>query len=250
MKSYRTDGFVFHTTAPAPCPYLPDRLERKVVTELSQGDASRFHEVLSRSGFRRSHAIAYAPACPDCQACVPVRIDVENFVETRAFRRVRRANRELSAAPCPPLATGEQHRLFVAYQEARHAGGDMAAMSFHEFRSMIEDTPIHSLVYEFRDAREELAAAVLTDVMTDGLSAVYSFFRPDMRKRSLGSFIILRLIDVCRELDLPYLYLGYWIAGSRKMAYKSRFHPLEGLDIAGWHRIAMETAPDETGSSR
>jgi arginine-tRNA-protein transferase len=243
MKTYRTDSFVFHTTAPAPCPYLPDRLERKVVTELTQGDAVRFHEILSRSGFRRSHAIAYTPACPECRACVPVRIDVENFVETRSFRRVRRANRDLVVAPCPPQATGEQHRLFLAYQETRHAGGDMAAMSFHEYRAMIEDTPIQTLVYEFRDPDQALSAAVLTDVTDDGLSAVYSFFRPDLPRRSLGSFIVLTLIDACRSLNLPYLYLGYWIAESRKMAYKIRFAPLEGLGIEGWKRISGGVNP-------
>lgn len=237
MKTYRTDSFIFHTTAPAPCPYLPDRLERKVVTELTQGDAARFHELLSRSGFRRSHAIAYAPACPDCQACVPVRIDVEDFVDSRAFRRVRRANRDLAVAPCPPAASGEQHRLFLAYQETRHAGGDMAAMNFHEFRAMVEDSPIHTLVYEFRDPDGLLTAAVLTDVMNDGLSAVYSFFRPDQPERSLGSFVILVLLDACRSLGLPYLYLGYWIAESRKMAYKSRFQPLEGHGPGGWARL-------------
>ncbi|WP_337995533.1 arginyltransferase [Oleispirillum naphthae] len=237
MKTYRTETFVFHTTAPAPCPYLPHRLERKVVTELGQGDAARFHEILSRSGFRRSHAIAYAPACPGCSACVPVRIDAANFREGRTFRRIRRANADLTPAPCPAVATGEQHRLFLRYQEVRHAGGDMAAMEFHEYRSMIEDSPIETLVLEFRDPQEELAAAVLADVMEDGLSAVYSFYRPDMPKRSLGSFVVLTLIDACRRLGLPYLYLGYWIAESRKMAYKAHFQPLEGYGPAGWHRL-------------
>ena len=238
MKSFRTDSYVFHTTAPAPCPYLPNRLERKVVTELSQGDPVRFHEVLSRSGFRRSHAIAYAPACPGCSACVPVRIAVEGFVETKSFRRIRRANTDLTITPCPPRATGEQHRLFLAYQETRHAGGDMASMEFHEYRAMIEDSPIQTLLYEFRAPDEKLAAAVLTDVMDDGLSAVYSFYRPDESHRSLGSYVVLSLVEACRTLGLPYLYLGYWIAESRKMAYKQRFQPLEGHGVNGWERIA------------
>ncbi len=238
MKSFRTDSYVFHTTAPAPCPYLPNRLERKVVTELSQGDPVRFHEVLSRSGFRRSHAIAYAPACPGCSACVPVRIASDGFVDTKSFRRIRRANADLTTTPCPPRATGEQHRLFLKYQETRHAGGDMASMEFHEYRAMIEDSPIQTLLYEFRAPDDTLAAAVLTDVMDDGLSAVYSFYRPDEAQRSLGSFVVLSLIDACRTLGLPYLYLGYWIAESRKMAYKQRFQPLEGYGINGWEQIA------------
>lgn len=236
MKNFRADTFVFHTTAPAPCPYLHDRLERKIVTELAQGDPSRFHEILSRSGFRRSHAIAYAPACPTCQACVPVRIDVEGFIETRGFRRVRHANRDLTVIPCPPRASGEQHRLFLDYQEVRHAGGDMSAMEFHEYRAMIEDSPIQTAIYEYRDPQGTLTAAVPADVMDDGLSAVYSFYRPDLPKRSLGSFVVLTLIDACRERGLPYLYLGYWIAESRKMSYKSRFQPLEAYGIDGWSR--------------
>lgn len=240
MKSFRTDSYVFHTTAPAPCPYLPNRLERKVVTELSQGDPVKFHEVLSRSGFRRSHAIAYAPACPGCSACVSVRIAVDGFEETRSFRRLRHANADLDVEPCPARATGEQHRLFLSYQETRHAGGDMASMEFHEYRAMIEDSPIQTLLYEFRDADRRLTAAVLTDVMDDGLSAVYSFYRPDQLKRSLGTFVVLTLVDACRTLGLPYLYLGYWIAESRKMAYKSRFRPLEGYGVDGWRRISAQ----------
>ncbi len=243
MKNFRTDTFVFHTTAPAPCPYLRGRLERKIVTELAKGDSTRFHEILSRSGFRRSHAIAYAPAYPACQACVPVRIDVEGFVETRGFRRVRRINHDLVAMPCPPRASGEQHRLFLDYQETRHAGGDMAAMEFHEYRSMVEDSPIQTLIYEYRDRQGSLTAAVLADVMDDGLSAVYSFYRLDEPRRSLGCFVVLSLIDACHELGLPYLYLGYWIAESRKMSYKSRFQPLEAYGIDGWTRILPAQGP-------
>ena len=130
LLRFRTDSYVFHTTAPAPCPYLPNRLERKVVTELAQGDPVKFHEVLSRSGFRRSHAIAYAPACPGCSACVPVRIAVEHFEESRTFRKLRRANADLAVLPSLARASGEQHRLFLAYQDTRHAGGDMASMEF------------------------------------------------------------------------------------------------------------------------
>ncbi|MBN2751190.1 MAG: arginyltransferase [Rhodospirillaceae bacterium] len=237
MKSYQTDTFVFHTTAPAPCPYLPHRLERKIVTELGQNNPTWFHEILSRSGFRRSHAIAYAPTCSGCSACVPVRIDIEKFQETRSFRRTRHANADLHATPCPPLATGEQHRLFLRYQDVRHGGGDMAAMEFHDYRAMIEDSPIETLVFEFRNPHDTLIAAVLADVMDDGLSAVYSFYTPDWPKRSLGSFMVLSLIDMCRKLGLPYLYLGYWIAESRKMAYKTRFQPLEGYIHGVWSLI-------------
>lgn len=238
---------LFHITAPGPCPYLPDRLERKVVVSLEDADVHTFHDILSRGGFRRSHAIAYAPACPGCSACVPVRVDVAGFAETRSTRRLRRRNADLVLAPTPAAATGEQHRLFLAYQNARHGGGEMAAMSYFEYRSMIEDSPVPTLVYEFRDESERLVAAMLADALGDGLSAVYSFFDVADPARSLGTFMVLRLIDECRRLGLPYLYLGYWIAACRKMSYKTRFQPLQGLGPEGWK--PLDPAHASSGSS-
>jgi arginyl-tRNA--protein-N-Asp/Glu arginylyltransferase len=227
----------FYTTAPLPCPYLPGRTERKIVTELSGTEAEALHERLSRAGFRRSHNIAYAPVCPGCQACVPIRVVSEDFTPDRTQRRILRANADLTVSEMPARATAEQFTLFQRYQKNRHADGDMAAMGYYDYRAMIEDTPISTGILEFRDARDRLLGACLTDWLADGLSAVYSFFDTDEDKRSLGTFAVLWLIGRARSLGLPYVYLGYWVPESRKMAYKARFRPSEILMSGAWHRL-------------
>ncbi|MCZ8278208.1 MAG: arginyltransferase [Acetobacteraceae bacterium] len=227
----------FYTTAPLPCPYLPGRTERKIVTELSGTEAEALHERLSRAGFRRSHNIAYAPVCPGCQACVPIRVVSEDFTPDRTQRRILRANADLIISEMPARATAEQFTLFQRYQKNRHADGDMAAMGYYDYRAMIEDTPISTGVLEFRDAQDRLLGACLTDWLADGLSAVYSFFDTDEDKRSLGTFAVLWLIGRARSLGLPYVYLGYWVPESRKMAYKARFRPSEILISGAWHRL-------------
>ncbi|MCA3305343.1 MAG: arginyltransferase [Roseomonas sp.] len=227
----------FYTTAPLPCPYLPGRTERKIVTELSGTEAEALHERLSRAGFRRSHNIAYAPVCPGCQACVPIRVVSEEFTPDRTQRRILRANADLTISEMPARATAEQFTLFQRYQKNRHADGDMAAMGYYDYRAMIEDTPISTGILEFRDARDRLLGACLTDWLADGLSAVYSFFDTDEDKRSLGTFAVLWLIGRARSLGLPYVYLGYWVPESRKMAYKARFKPSEILISGAWHRL-------------
>ena len=227
----------FYTTAPLPCPYLPGRTERKIVTELSGTEAEALHERLSRAGFRRSHNIAYAPVCPGCQACVPIRVVSEDFTPDRTQRRILRANADLTVSEMPARATAEQFTLFQRYQKNRHADGDMAAMGYYDYRAMIEDTPISTGLLEFRDAQDRLLGACLTDWLADGLSAVYSFFDTDQDRRSLGTFAVLWLIGRARSLGLPYVYLGYWVPESRKMAYKARFRPSEILMSGAWHRL-------------
>ena len=227
----------FFTTAPLPCPYLTGRIERKIVTELSGPDAELLHEALSRAGFRRSHSIAYTPACPGCNACIPVRIVIDEFAPKRTMRRILRQNVDLVTRVVPPRATAEQYRLFARYQESRHSGGDMALMGFYDYRSMVEDSPIETFLVEFRGPDNVLVAVVLTDRMSDGLSAVYSFFHPDFAAASLGTYIILWMIDEARRLKLPYVYLGYWIAESNKMSYKARFSPLESFGAEGWRPL-------------
>ncbi|SEH25041.1 arginyltransferase [Magnetospirillum fulvum] len=224
----------FFTTAPLPCPYVAGRLERKIVTELNGADAEGLHEALSRAGFRRSHSIAYTPACPGCSACIPVRIVVDGFAPGRTMRKIARANAELVARKVPAKATAEQFRLFARYQESRHAGGDMALMGFYDYRSMVEDSPVDTFLIEFRRPDGSLAAVCLADRMRDGLSAVYSFFDPDLSHRSLGTQVVLWLIAQAGEIGLPYVYLGYWISDSRKMSYKARFRPLEAFGPEGW----------------
>lgn len=240
----------FFTTAPLPCPYVAGRLERKIVTELTGPDAEILHEALSRAGFRRSHSIAYTPACPGCNACIPVRIVTADFKPDRTMRKVLKNNSRLVARKVPARATAEQYRLFSRYQDSRHSGGDMALMGFYDYRSMVEDSPIETFLAEFRDQDGVLSAVCLTDRMNDGLSAVYSFYEPDLSQQSLGTYVILWLIEEARRLDLPYVYLGYWIAESRKMSYKARFSPLEAFGPGGWRPLAIgEDASANHGGS-
>jgi len=224
----------FYTTAPLPCPYLPGRTERKVVTEIAGPDAEPLHDRLSRAGFRRSHNIAYAPVCPGCNACVPIRIPIATFQPDRSLRKVLKANDGVIGHDVPARATAEQYQLFQQYQRARHGDGDMATMSFYDYRAMVEDTPIDTFLVEFRDADETLIGVCLTDRLGDGLSAVYSFYAPNLEKRSLGTFTILWLVERARMQGLPHVYLGYWVRESRKMAYKARFKPSEILVAGSW----------------
>jgi arginine-tRNA-protein transferase len=227
----------FYTTAPLPCPYVAGRTERKVVTEIAGADADTLHDRLSRAGFRRSHNIAYAPVCPACQSCVPIRIPVARFQISRSLRRIARANEGAHGIEVAARATTEQFQLFQRYQQRRHGDGDMATMSFYDYRAMIEDTPIETFIAEFRDPGDQLIGACLTDRLGDGLSAVYSFYAPELEAQSLGTFTILWLIERARFLQLPYVYLGYWVPESRKMAYKARFRPGEILIGGTWRLL-------------
>ena len=225
---------LFFATELAPCPYLPGRHERRLVTMLDGSDPERLHDRLMQAGFRRSQALAYRPACPGCAACVPVRIPVERFRETRTWRRIWRHNADLVAAERQPAATREQFTLFERYLAGRHGESGMADMSWADFCAMIDDSPVDSRLIEWRRPDGSLIAASLTDRSPSGLSGVYKFFDPDESKRSLGSLVILWHVRRAAELRLPDVYLGYWIAGSPKMAYKARFRPLERLTAEGW----------------
>jgi arginine-tRNA-protein transferase len=234
----------YYTTAPLPCPYVPGRIERKVVTELAGVSAESLHDRLSRGGFRRSHNIAYAPVCPSCSACVPIRIRALDFQPNRTQRRIGRQNADLLVQEMPPRATAEQFALFQRYQHVRHPDGDMATMSFYDYRAMVEDTPIETSLVEFRLADGTLIGACLTDRLGDGLSAVYSFFATGMDERSLGTYAILWLISRAASYGLPHVYLGYWVAESRKMAYKAKFRPSETLRGGQWIPLVEPAAVD------
>ena len=237
----------FFTTAPLPCPYLPDHLERKIVTELTGPDSEKLHELLAKGGFRRSHSIAYAPACPSCKACVPVRVDVKNFKMRRSLSRIWKRNARITAHVVPSRATSEQFDLFSEYQLSRHASSDMANMGFYEYSAMIEDSPIKTYLVEYRTPASDLVAVCLTDQTDDGLSAVYSFFSSEPEHAGLGNYVVLWLIEHARANHLPYVYLGYWIAESPKMAYKTRFGPLEALGPGGcW--APLEATPEDSAT--
>jgi arginine-tRNA-protein transferase len=233
----------FYITSPQPCPYLPERTERKVFANLAVDGAVKLHDSLTRSGFRRSQSIAYRPACAGCQACKSVRIDVANFVVSARRRRILAANTDLVRIPREPSATREQYRLLKKYLENRHPEGGMTDMSFRDFSGMVGTSPVQTVMFEYRSSLEEnaqdssLEAGALTDVLRDGLSMVYSFFNPERNKRSPGAFLILDHIRLAAELGLPYVYLGYWVKGSAKMGYKADYQPLEMLDGEDWRAV-------------
>lgn len=227
----------FFTAGPVACPYVAGRAERKLIVELTGAAAADFYDELSRAGFRRSQGFAYRPACPQCTSCVPVRIAVNDFAHSRSTRRVRNGNRGLHGRLVAARATPEHFQLFVAYQRSRHPDSDMAAMTYADYRSMVEDTPLRTVIAEFRDTAGTLIAASLIDRLDDGVSAVYSFYDPSLEKRSLGTWSILWLVEECGRQGLPYVYLGYWIGESPKMAYKARFPAIERLSASGWVRL-------------
>jgi arginine-tRNA-protein transferase len=227
----------FFATGTLPCPYVASRGERKLVTELYGSGAAMLYNELSRAGFRRSHALAYRPACSGCSACVPVRIPVSDFAESRSQRRIRNMNRDLVALAENPHADHEQFRLFQRYQRSRHADSDMAAMTYGDYRAMIEDSPLLTRVLTLRETSGALRGACLADVLDDGISAVYSYYDPEEGKRGFGTMLVLALVDEARRRGLAYVYLGYWISASAKMAYKVRFRPLEALTGGAWQRM-------------
>ncbi|GBD45105.1 Putative arginyl-tRNA--protein transferase [bacterium HR40] len=226
-----------YRTRLSPCPYLPGQSEARVVAVLDELAPGAF-DLLTAAGFRRTQRFVYRPDCPACSACVPVRIAVERFAWSRSFRKVWNRNRDLAVEERPPRATPEQYELFARYLASRHADGGMAKMDFDDYREMVEEAAPDTALVEFRDPSGRLVGATLTDRVADGLSGVYKFFDPDCERRSLGTLIVLWHVVRAFELGLPYVYLGYWIAGCRKMAYKNRFQPLERLAGAQW--VAFE----------
>lgn len=236
FKSTKKPNF-FYTTTPLPCPYLDGRTERKVVTELSGVHAESLHDRLSKGGFRRSHNIAYAPACHGCNGCIPIRVRARDYAPDRTQKRIEHRNADLNVQEMPPRATAEQYALFQAYQRARHSNGDMSTMSFYDYRAMVEDTPIETSLVEFRLPDGKLIGSCLTDRLGDGLSAVYSFFETSLNARSLGSYAVIWLLRRAAELGLDHVYLGYWIKDSPKMTYKSRFKPSEILRGGQWRQL-------------
>ncbi|MBJ6986820.1 MULTISPECIES: arginyltransferase [unclassified Devosia] len=217
-------------TAAMPCPYLPDRMERKLFTHLSGRRATSLHHMLSDNGFRRSQNLIYRPACDGCNACQSARIITKDFVPNKRFRRTSRQNADIAVQVRPAVATLEQFDLFKRYLHARHETGGMTQMDWQDYEYMVEDTPVQSILVEYRLANhpdQPLIAVALTDVLPDGLSMVYSFFDPDMSHRSLGTFIILDHIAQVRAAALDYVYLGYFVESSPKMAYKAHYQPLE-----------------------
>ena len=250
MKHQPTQSPQFFLTAPSPCPYVEGQFERKVFTHLVGERASELNDLLTQGGFRRSQNIAYRPACETCRACVSVRILVDEFKPSRSMKRVSAGNADLIGVEHDAEPSTEQYSLFRTYLDARHRRGGMSDMTVLDYAMMVEDTHVDTKIIEYRrrgldsfitgEGEGELIAVALTDRMGDGLSMVYSFFNPEFEERSLGTFMILDHIARARAAGLPHVYLGYWVNGSRKMAYKVRFGPQEHLGPKGWERYDHE----------
>jgi leucyl-tRNA---protein transferase len=233
----------FYVTAPQPCPYLDGRSERKLFTALQGENAEKLNDALSKQGFRRSQNVLYRPSCAECMACLSARIRVADFQPTKSQRRTIKRNADLRREATSPWATEDQYGLFRRYLDSRHSDGGMADMDIFEFAAMIEETPVKSRVVEYTappaepGTRRRLTAVCLTDVLDDGLSMVYSFYEPDRTPDSLGTYIILDHVAIARRSGLPYVYLGYWVPGSRKMGYKANFNALEIYKNGRWQDI-------------
>jgi len=233
----------FFVTSPSPCPYLPGKSERKVFTELSGSNAGELNDALGRIGFRRSQNVAYRPSCLECTACVSVRVVADEFRPNATQRKLLKRNSDLVVSVCKPWSTEEQYALLQRYLQARHPGGGMTEMDDVDYADMVEHSPVESYVIEYREPAAEgeqgrLIGACLTDRQGDGLSMIYSFFETENEDRpSMGNYIIMDHILRARKSGLPYVYLGYWVEGSRRMQYKVRYQPLERLGPGGWVRF-------------
>ncbi len=246
MKHQHPPSPQFFLTAPSACPYIEGQQERKVFTHLVGPRAGDLNDLLTQGGFRRSQNIAYRPACESCRACVSTRVLVDEFEPTRSMKRVAARNSDLIGEMREAEPTQEQYSLFRRYLEARHKTGGMLEMSVLDYAMMVEDSHVATKIIEYRrrgpdsfltgKGTGDLIAVALSDVMGDGLSMVYSFFDADLDERSLGTFMILDHVARARSMGLPHIYLGYWVNGSAKMAYKARFLPQEHLGPKGWER--------------
>ena len=219
------------------CSYLPGRMSRSLFVDPDKHMDTRTYSQLIRKGFRRSGRMVYRPYCEHCRQCLAVRVPVEHFRPARRFRRVLRLNQDLHVIPRNALFAQEHYALYQRYMDTRHAGGSMADSSPDDYSDFLIADWCDTHFLEIRQ-QEQLMAVAVTDQVLDGLSAVYTFFEPKQPRRSLGNFSILVQIDLCRQLGLPYLYLGYWIRDCDKMRYKADFRPLQVFTQDEWREFA------------
>jgi len=230
----------FFITAPQECPYLENRKERKLFVTLDSLNSVLLNNTLSKQGFRRSQNVLYRPACTDCNACLSARIVINNFKVSKSQKRLQKKNVIIKRIIVRPFAKKDHYALFQQYVQARHKAGGMSDMSFSEFSSMVEDSKVSTKLIEYRDANSILLGVCLTDVLDDGVSMVYSFFDPRLKTNSLGTYMILDHINYANELNLKYVYLGYWVQGSNKMQYKASFSGLEVFISQAWKTLTKE----------
>ncbi len=229
----------FYLTAAYPCSYLANQSARSQVAAPSGLVDTVVYSDLMRMGFRRSGLHVYRPHCDHCRACTPVRMVVDGFQANRAQRRSQARNADLEARLKPLVYDEAHYRLYRRYQAARHAGGGMDQDDRDQYRGFLLQSRVDSALIEYR-LNGEVVMVALVDRLLDGLSAVYTFYEPGLERRSLGVYGVLEQIRLARELGLPYLYLGYWIADCRKMAYKRAYRPLEMLLRGRWQAVESE----------
>lgn len=236
-----------YLTAPYPCSYLPQMEARSQVATPAFLITPKVYTELVHHGFRRSGSFTYRPRCDTCRQCVPVRVMVDEFRPSRAQRRSWKRHRDLRVEILPLQDKTEYFALYERYQQARHSNSSMAEDTPEQYRNFLLQSHVDSLLVEFREPSDpvhdrpgELRMVSVVDVLDDGLSAVYTFYDPGIAQASFGTFNILWQIELCRKLQLPYLYLGYWIRASRKMAYKAHFLPLQGLRNGEWLPLSEE----------
>lgn len=226
----------FYLTAPYPCSYLPDQLARSQVATPGFLVTAQAYSELVRRGFRRSGTFTYRPRCDSCRACVPVRIEVAAFAPSRAQRRAARRHRNLEVS-LQPLENNEEHyTLYRRYQNARHADEGKEGESREQYRNFLLQSHVDTMLVEFRE-NGALRMVSIIDILEDGLSSVYTFYDPGVAQASFGTYNVLWQIELCRKLELDYLYLGFWIRESGKMAYKAGFRPLQGLVEGEWQTL-------------
>lgn len=216
----------FYSTLPHPCSYLEERQAVTIFMDPDQTLDRSQATILSRHGFRRSGSHIYRPNCPTCQACIPVRIPVEMFIPKRSFRRVIKRNSDLEVNWVETIDNDESFELYAHYINTRHSDGDMYPATRQQYQQFLVEGLSNTKYVSFR-VNDKLVAVAVMDQLDDGFSAVYTFFKPEMAERSLGRLAILWQIEHCKQANLPYLYLGYWIKNCDKMNYKTQFRPLE-----------------------
>ncbi|MCF6276056.1 MAG: arginyltransferase [Robiginitomaculum sp.] len=237
-RHFDPNDLQFYITLPAPCPYLDGEMERKIFTPLDPLEGPQVNDYLTHSGFRRSQNVIYRPACETCHACHSLRVKAQDFLPGKSFRRTLKNNADLTRTVNEAYATQEQFDLLNKYLTKRHPDGGMAEMDFERYEMMVEDCASRTEIIEYRNADDRLIACCITDTLRDGLSMVYSFFDIDetklSHKRSLGNYMILDHINICKQASFSYLYLGYWVEQSPKMSYKAKFKPHQVLRKIGW----------------